>query len=235
MGTWGYEPLDNDAALDVQHIWENYVEERINAGEWTTKNIVDYFAEQRWGDAVNCGDNITNSEIIALLEIVRAKNLEIPKDLKRIAEDAINRELVDDELRSWEDPDSRKDALLHLLDAIGGKIKKPRPIKLFRDPSVAYGNRKIAERELMNLTRFGKKLMFSYDLFNNKELKESVPEFVKTLNRFVHHGLWEKDSNIVIEATAQRLMMIAYYLGMSLGYEEERIKQLIDDAKWEKK
>src|SRR4026208_814676 len=85
MGTWGYEPLDNDAALDVQHIWESYVEDRINDGEWTTKDIVNYLAEHRWGDAINCGDNITNSEIIALVEILRARNLEVPKELKRIA------------------------------------------------------------------------------------------------------------------------------------------------------
>ena len=111
MGTWGYEPLDNDAALDVQHIWESYVEDRINDGEWTTKDIVNYFAEHRWGDAINCGDNITNSEIIALVEILRARNLEVPKELKRIAEDAINRELVEDELRSWEEPEKRKQVL----------------------------------------------------------------------------------------------------------------------------
>jgi hypothetical protein len=87
----------------------------------------------------------------------------------------------------------------------------------------------------MKLTSFGKKLLFSFDIHNNPDLGRDLPPFLATLNRFVHHGTWEKDSNLAIEAVSQRLMMLSYYLGMSLGYDDNQIRELIDDAKWEKK
>jgi hypothetical protein len=234
MGTWGYKALDSDAALDVQHIWESYIQEKVRTGSWDEKTIVDYFVKKRWGDAINCGDNITNGEVIALVEILRSENLKIPSSLRRIAEDAINRELVDGELNAWAEPRRREAELLKMLQLIGGKRKRPKAIRLLSDPSASFKNTAIAERELLKLTKFGKKLMFHYDISNNPELSAVLPDFIKTLNRFVHHGLWEKDSNVSIEITAQRNMMIAYYLGMSLGYDEEAIRQMIKDAKWEK-
>src|SRR5947207_6433063 len=160
MGTWGYKPLDSDAALDVQHIWENYVEEEVRTANWYEDAIVNYFVEKRWGDAVNCGDNITNSEIIALVEILRTQNLQIPPKLRRIAADAINRELVEGELNSWADPRQREAELLKMLELIGGKRKKPKASRFLSDPSAPFKNKAIAERELLKLTKFGKKLMF---------------------------------------------------------------------------
>ena len=233
MGTWGYQPLDNDAALEIQYIWENYVEQYSKEYHWSEEDIVDYFVKKRWGDAVNCGDNITNSEIIAVVEIFILNKLKITRSLKKIAQDAINRELVEEELKSWKNPDKRRKILLEILKSIGGKTKRPKKIMLFNDPSIEFKNRAIAERELMKLTGFGKKLMFSFDIFNHKDLARDLPNFIKTLNRFVHHGIWEKDSNLSIEAQSQRLMMIAYYLGMSLGYSDDKIRRLIKDAKWE--
>lgn len=235
MGVWGYGPLDSDAALDVQHIWENYVQGAMDSYGWTEDDVVHYFVEKRWGvDAVQCGDNITNSEIIALLEIFRAKGLRVTDHLRRIAEGAINRELVKEELEAWQDPPQREAALLEMLDEIGGHVARPEDVSSYRDPPIEFANKTVAEQQLMKLTGFGKMLMFSFDIHNNHELQESLPTFIKTLNRFVHHGTWEKDSNVAIEAVSQRLMMVAYYLGMSLGYQDHQIRELINDAKWEK-
>lgn len=235
MGTWGYDPLDSDAALDARHIWDSYVRTRLESEDWTEDDVVRYFKEKRWGDAVRCGDNITNSEIIAVLEIFRSEGLGIPRELKRIAEDAINRELVEAELETWKDPEARRGVLLRLLEGIEGREKAPRKVRMFKDPSIEFPNKAVAERELMKLTSFGKKLLFNFDIHNNPDLGRDLPPFVATLNRFVHHGTWEKDSNLALEAVGQRLMMLAYYLGMSLGYDDDRIRELIDDAKWEKK
>ena len=233
MGTWGYNPLDNDAALDVQHMWEHYVEPGRKEYGWDEEGIVRYFVERRWGDAVNCGDNITNSEIIAVVEIFQEESLSVPTSLRRIAQDAINRELDEGELSAWEDPDRRKASLLELLDSIGGRVKKPKRVRKFADPTVTYANRAVAERELGKLLGSWRKLGFHFAMHNDPDLAASLPSFLKTLHRFVHHGTYEKDSNITVEAVSQRLMMIAYYLGMSVGYDDEKIRGLIRDAKWE--
>ena len=233
MGTWGYEPLDSDAAMEIQYLWDTYVIQNVREYNWDKEQIVDYFIG-RWGDAVNYGDNITNSEIIALVEIFRSENLKITKTFKKVAQDAINRELMDEEIAEWKDPKKRKKILLSYLDSIGGKIKKPKKKIVYNDSAILYKNKATAERELMKMTKFGRKMTFGLNILMNDELKKDLPDFLKTLDRFMKHGLWEKDSNIAIEAKQQRLMMLAFYLAMYIGYAEGKARDLIRDCNWEK-
>jgi hypothetical protein len=231
MRAWGYDPLDKDAALNVQHLWDHYIEGSSGSRKYTEEGIVHYFIEQRWGEAVHYGDSITNGEIIALTEIFRANGLKITEKLRELAETAINRELQEQALELWEDPDKRKMGLLQLLDHIGGKLKKIPKEKDGKDPCAVYESRAVAECELMKMTAVEPGWEFSDQLFHNEELKRATPEFIKTLHRYVHHGIWEKDGEISAEVKSQRLMMIAYYLGMAIGYSDDKISELIRDAK----
>lgn len=242
MGVWGYDALDSDAALDIQHLWEAKVEGWAIDRKWSPNDIAAYFINEHWGDAVRYGDNITNAEIIALVEIFRAMQYDIPVNLRKVAQDAINRELQADELEQWQEPEKRKSALLAVMDFIHGEVKKPRNVKLFNDPSIHYKSSATALQALERLTQFCcvkggywnqfywvKQPSFPGITAAEKEKikqinrsKLTLPDFMQTLDRFVNHGVWEKDSNISMQAREERLMMIAAYLGIAggLSYDE---------------
>src|SRR5258705_12404718 len=103
MGAWEYGALDNDPALEVMDRWEYWVEDPGGMGY---DAAIDHYFKY-WGDAVRYGDAITNMEIIALAAIHLNKSIRLPARLKKAAVDALNRELVSDELQSWKDPNRR--------------------------------------------------------------------------------------------------------------------------------
>ena len=147
MGAWDYGALDNDPALEVIQRWEEWIEDSDAIGyEQGLERFFTY-----WGDAINYGDTITNMEIIALLAIHLNKKYPVPKRLEKAAIDAINRELVPEELNSWSEPKRREEALLKLLTHIGGKAKPPRPPKYFKDPAIHYKNTGAARQDLLRL------------------------------------------------------------------------------------
>jgi len=133
MGAWGYNALDNDPAYDVLYRWDEWTVKSSYTPEEATKQFIEY-----WGDSVKYSDSITNMEIIALLAIHLNNEIPISKKLKKIATDAINRELVEEELKSWESPKERKDILISLLEEIDGEVKPPKKPKLFKDPALCY-------------------------------------------------------------------------------------------------
>ena len=248
MGTWGYSPLDNDAALDIQHLWESKVEDWVATHHWQPKDIAAHFINEHWGDAVRHGDSITNAEIIALVELFRAKEFKVPNNLKKVAELAINRELVQEELREWENPEARKEGLLELMRFIGGTLRAPRKPKSFKDPSIFYKNTTAAKQALNRLIDFCCKPGGYYGPFywlkhpsfpgvgtadtaeieriNRKALE--LPGFIRVLDRFMMHGLWEKDSNLSMQAGKERRMLLATYLGIAAGLSAEETKGLVE-------
>jgi hypothetical protein len=219
MGAWGYSALDNDPAYDVLYRWE----------EWTVKNsytpqaATDQFIKY-WGDSIKYGDSITNMEIIALLAIHLNNELAISKKFTKIAVDAINRELVEDELTSWENPENRKQVLLELLKEVGGQVKPPKKPMIFKDPALCFKNTGTA---LCSLKKLSKEKELNY--YGDSD----VPPFLKTLNRLVNFQVWEKDYKIWEQAHRERYMMLAWYLGKSLHMSEEELEGLIERcAKW---
>jgi hypothetical protein len=248
MGSWGYTPLENDAALDIQHLWESKVEGWAEDRGWQPKDIAAHFIDEYWGETVRYGDNITNAEIIALVELFRFKGFGIPDNLKKVAELAINRELVEEELQEWEDPEARKKALLDVLNFIGGTIKAPRKVKSFNDPAVHYKNTASAVQSLNRLIEFccrpggyyGPFYWLKYPSFpgvateDAEEIKRidrkklDLPDFMRILDRFMLHGLWEKDSNLSMQAGKERRMMLATYLGIAAGLSAEETKELVE-------
>ncbi len=239
MGTWGHGLLDSDPALDIMQLWKEYVEEDLEYDHTTVEDQ----CFRRWGDAIRYGDSITNSEILALTALHLNNDLEVSKKLRKTAVDAINRELVQEELEEWEDPEERRQVLNQLLDVLGGKLKPPRRPKIFRDPSLQYKNSSHARSELMKLVKeAGGKPWITYMVEKqsfpdqlSKDLNAQVPPFLATLDRYMKHRVWEKDFNISWQASVERLMMIATYLGISLKMSEEDIAELLDRCDVSKK
>ena len=165
MGTWGYSALDNDPAFDVLYRWEEWTAKSSYTSEEATSQFIKY-----WGDSVRYGDSITNMEIIALLAIHLNGKIPVPRKLAKIATDAINRELLEETLSSWGDPDRRKQALLLLLQEVGGEVKAPKKPKFFKDPALCYRNTGTA---MGNLKTLSKKKQLNY--YSDSD----VPSFIK--------------------------------------------------------
>ncbi len=236
MGTWGYGLLDCDPALDIQELWDEMQQspkyDHIDATR---------MAFNRWGEAVKYGDTITNMEILALVALHLNNNLHPSKKLVKIAIDAINRELVPDQVSEWEEPEKRKEVLLALLEQLGGKIKPPKKPTVFKDSALYYRNTKHARSELLKIVDDAKgKPWITYmvvrwmqpGVLGHRRVK--IPPFLQTLDRYMKHRTWDKDSKISWQANVERLMMLATYLGMSLKMPRDEIVQLIDRCKiWE--
>lgn len=226
MGAWGYGFLDNDPALDIQHLWDQMIED----SEYTHHDITQK-CFNRWADAIRYGDTITNMEIIALVVLHLNNELQPDKKLVAAAIDAINRELVPEELSSWKEPEKRKHALMQLLKELGGKVKTPRKPITFHDPVLYYKNSKHARTELLKIVDDAKGLPWlTYrvvtEMKRGKRVK--IPPFLQTLDRYMKHRLWEKDTNIYFQATAERLMMLATCLGISLKMSRDELAELFD-------
>ncbi len=229
MGAWDYGALDNDPALEVLQRWQEWIDDP--AGFGYEQGIAQYF--EYWGDAINYGDSITNMEIIALVGIHLNKNLPVPKRLVEAATDAVNRELVPEELRSWAEPEKRKEALLRMLENIGGKRKPPKPPKQFRDPAIHFKNTAEAKEELLRLARIAYPKGYNgiYEVLRD----EDAPPFLHSINRLMNHRIWEKDWKIVEQASLERRMMLAWYMGLMSGAAPDEIAQMLDRCRFEYK
>lgn len=216
MGAWGYSSLECDEGLEVQERWKTWADEGYD-----NKQIIEFFLKH-WGDAINYGDSITNNEIIALTVLSAQKQETITGKLKKATVDAINRELEPVELERWEKPREREKFLNTLLTELGGKRKRPKKIKLFSDPVLDY---KSSDEAINKLTKSFNNIKSSkYPISFSKA---GFPDFVTTLDRFMSHRVWEKDSNVFIEAKVQRLMMIATYLALNLDLSEQELIEFL--------
>jgi hypothetical protein len=212
MGAWSYGPLDNDPAKDVLYRWS----ERVEKNGLQPETVVDLFFDQ-WGDSIRYGDVITNLEIIALLTILKDSNLDIPSKLKKVAIDAVNRELTADALEPWDEPEKRRACLVDILHSVGGKIRPPKPPLFFSDPALCFKNTDSATKFLTDLT-----------VTSRKGVGKDSPPFLQTLNRLMNYQIWEKDYKIYEQAQRERLMMLAWYVGERLKMDPVEIRALIE-------
>ncbi len=232
MGTWDYGLLDSDPALDIVDLWN---EEMVTASPGDPRRVEDS-CFQRWGDAIRFGDSITNSEILALTALHLNARHPLSQRLKKVAIDAINRELVEEELDNWAEPERRRGVLLDLLKTLGGKVKRPRKPRFVRDASLYFKSIADAKSELLKMVKEARGLPWiTYMVYRQTSPRElggfpliPMPPFLATLDRFMCHRIWEKDETIHWRATTERLMMLVTYLGISLKMTEEEISRLLD-------
>lgn len=221
MGAWDYGALDNDPAQDVLYRWD----ERVEKNGLSTDVALNLFFEQ-WGDSIRYGDTITNMEIIALLAIYLNNDFAVPSKLKKASIDALNRELVPSVLEAWGDPEKRRESLLRLLYKIGGTVRPPKKPLFFNDPALCFRDTGSAKQALLSLATKRAK--------TGKEGK-AYPPFLETLDRLMNYNVWEKDYKIFEQAQRERLMMLAWRLGIDLGMSLTEIEALIERCtRWPK-
>ena len=113
---------------------------------------------------------------------------------------------------------------MSLLHKIGGRVTPPKQPLFFNDPALCYRDTNSAKRALLDLAaervRTGKK-------------GNAYPAFLQTLDRLMKYSVWEKDYKIYEQAQRERLMMLAWYLGIHLKMSPEEIEVLIERcAQW---
>lgn len=216
MGAWGYSALDSDEGQEVKERWDTWKE-----SGYEDEKILDLFMKS-WGDSLRYGDSITNNEVIATVLLCEERKIPLPEKLKNAAVDSINRELEPIELERWEDEQARERFLNDFLTRLGASRKQPRKSKLFRDPALSYSSSNDARKKLIksfwNIKKSKYPIGFS---------KAGFPVFLLTLDRLMNHRIWEKDSNIYIEARKQRLMMLSTYLALNLRMSEQELDELL--------
>jgi len=217
MGAWGVTPLENDAALDVIYLWEEWAEKLGLSPESTVDRFI-----KHWGDALEYGDSVTNMEVIALTTLLSDRSLTIPQSLRTAAIDATNRELQLEALELWENPEERRRALLSTLELLGGTERAPKKRWSFFDPALSFRNTADATRSLNRLSLRRERAPSSVVLGESY-----LPPFLKLLSRLVNYRVWEKDSHIWEQARRERLMMIAWFVAEHLRMNPDERENLI--------
>jgi hypothetical protein len=220
MGAWDYSIFDNDSAQEVVQRWEEWIDSPKAIGY--KKAIDRYF--KYWGEAIEYGDPITNSEVIALLGLHLEKNIVVPAKLKEAAVTAVSIELELNSLNSWDNPEKRKEALLGILSRINAKPKVIKRRYLFKDPALEYRSSQAAKKDLLVRAKKMRERVGSEYLVSSKDL----PPFLSTLNRFMNHRIWEKDYHIANQAKIERCMMLVWYVAMNTGMSLDKLEELID-------
>ncbi|MFC5768915.1 hypothetical protein [Thauera sinica] len=222
MGAWGVNPFECDEGLDVKERWSSWTE---GHGAISYDEAANRFFLQ-WGDSINHGDTVTNNEVIALAAIYIENGIDFPKKLLSATEDAINRELDPSEIEKWEASrqSARQDFLLELLKNIGGTRRKPKNPNLFLDPALHYRSVGSARDSLLKAYKKIKSSKIRIGLS-----KAGFPSFILTLDRLMNYRIWEKDSAVYIQASNERLLMLATYLAIGLNYSEKELEFLLDE------
>lgn len=150
----------------------------------------------------------------------------IPIKLVNVAQDAINRELEPSELEKWGDLEKRKNFLDSFLLKIGGMKKTNKSPNFLLDPALHFRNLDVAKKKLLKAIKKIKKSKVRIGLSG-----AGFPSFVLTLDRFMNHRVWEKDSKIFMQARNERLLMLAAYLVANLNYSEDEMEKFLEDVK----
>lgn len=211
MGAWGEGLLENDAALDILYLWDEWVGKRSLGIEDATERAL-----KHWGVSLKYGDSITNCEVIAWAAKCLEEGVIPPKRLAKAAIDATNRELVSAELERWSRPDARELELKSLLSALGGEIKPPKPTRFFKHKALHFRNSEVAVKALRKLR--GNQYAFS---------SSKLPPFITSLNRLMFSHVWEENQNVTVQAMAERNMMLLWYLSFSLDLSAEEFDKLM--------
>lgn len=111
MGAWGYGIYDNDTALDALAIIEDYLEDYNNDYQ---KALIKYKENFFPNEVVN--DFYNNAVLLAAdIEMKNTNNLKIFKDLVL---QCLEKELQNEILCSWKDPEKRQEQLLNFKKTI---------------------------------------------------------------------------------------------------------------------
>lgn len=219
MGNWGYNLLDNDAALDIKIKWEKELKKYLEKyPEWKGQEVVDFYLENHFDYKFEYGDVYNNSEILALAKLLFDNNFELPNKFKRVVEDVLTLELQDEALSEWDYPEKRKKTLLAFIESINGNIQDIDELR-----------KKISILEFSSKGELVNKIKIWLD--SEKELESDYPRFLKNVDKLISSGLGYDYDKKHLEVTSQRMMLLTFYIGWMLELPKDLTLDLVDKAK----
>ena len=226
MGAWGVGPLDNDAALDLLEAWKRFRSGGYPEGFYTPEGTFDHFVSAGVGNTMDWGDIETTARLLALAELFLRDGLAIRGKVKEYFEETINWELRPDALREWDEPKARQRALEDLLKRIGGARRRLTRSKLFRHPALEFKS----QREL--LARLRKWIpAISESRSDDFPSDEEYPRLWQVFDRILRNRVQFVSDDLLIEANAQRLMLLSAYVAIQLQLPVGEALALIEKAK----
>jgi hypothetical protein len=227
MGAWGINPLENDAALDIVATWKGQLAQAraMSLDNWTAGRILDWFLERGIGETIDWGDVDTTNRLIAIADLLLEENITIDGRAKDLIEEAINWEMRKEAVDEWDSPQERRKVLELLLSRIGGKRRRVSKSKLFKHPALEFKS----QRELISKCEFW--VTTFKDCRYDPAIDQEYPRFWHVLDRLMVNRLGEVGSDVHFEAVAQRLILLAAYVGLKLDLSVHDIMELAQKGK----
>lgn len=230
MGAWGYDLFDNDAAGDLEVVWESYVARgrQVDPEHWTGERIHDFF-RLYFRAAFSSGSWLEHGqaplEVLALGGLFLKNGIPIPDDLRARLAEAANHELRRDRLKDWASPRRREQALVQFLETIGGE----------RVPEAASADP--VREEVRRWREFAKQYPRWIRLVKERnggdeEANRVWPRaFFDHMGAAVGRGARVNDWKLCNSVYQYRLMAVAFLLGWWLDLPEEQTMSLVEAAK----
>lgn len=233
MGTWGYDLLDNDAARDLEVVWDTYVARgrETDPERWTPEHVMEFFRHTYWRSpfrganalGVDLENGETATEVLALGALLQRDGLPLPEPFREVLATAANLELSKDRLREWDRPRRREKALVALLETIGAEREAAAPSANPLREEVA---------KLREFSRhYPKWIAFVRHPRVDEEAERLWPSFIDRLGETVGKGTRTTDSRLEDAAFQLRLMCLAFCAGWWLDLPDEETLALIEKAK----
>lgn len=233
MGTWGHGHLDNDAAGDLEVVWNEYVVRGREADpeRWTPERIVGFFrttyfrspfrGDNAYGIDLDGGE--TAVEVLALGALFQRHDIPIPPPFRDLLARAANAELRKEKLKEWDSPRKRQRVLVAFLESIGAEREDVVPTDPLRE-------------EVARLREFSKRIPQFLDhvrtLRRPTEEEERLwPDFIDRLGETMGKGTRASDPKLEAAAYQHRLVVLAFCVGWWLKLSDQETLALIDRAK----
>lgn len=233
MGTWGHGHLDNDAAGDLEVVWNDYVVRgrETDPEFWTPERIVRFFRDTyfrapfRGDDAygIDLDNGETAVEVLALGALFQKHEIPIPEPFRDLLARAANAELRREKLKEWDSPRKRERVLVAFLESIGAE----------RAPVAATSPLREEVAKMREFSKhYPKWLDYVRTFQGHADAVRLWPEdFIDRLGEAVGKGTRTSDEKLQDAAYQQRLMVLAFCAGWWLKLPDEEALALIDRAK----
>jgi hypothetical protein len=221
MGTWGEQLLDNDDALDLEQLWDQFVIPNVNSCPhlWTSQMVVDLFLKMYFHNEIDFSDSVCRKEILALGALLKKQFSDIPEEFKLSLSTAACIELKKDNLDEHKSPRKRKNILVKLLKDIDME-----PIE-YKDPKLD---------ELIALKEFTKDFNRWIKLVkapkHDDDFSRLFPPFLDDVRKLVKKGAPQL-TDLGCKITQQRMMLLAFWITWKIECDEKEIMALIQKAK----
>jgi hypothetical protein len=212
MNAFGEHPFENEAALDVLDLWNRLIADKLDQFRRTPVKIVHRLAKSGLSEPLYNGESYRSQQLIALGELFLKNHIEMPDDLHAALRAALGDELHQNCLDEWKSPSKRKETLIELCKRL--KIT-PEPKVPFRVGVVEFASSKELRRKMEGW------------LDDNAQWENEYPRFCRLLDALIESRLGFDYDATYLDATQQRLMTLAFYLGKKLNMPRNAIVELV--------